>query len=144
MLFHHQRQRCCPVRFVHSFLILCDPLHAPVSLLRAPEDLFALVRQLGLAAVARDLLEKDGLELGPRALAVAGLFALCLLEVLLDGGGLGELLGVDGVRDAAPELERLVGQLLLHGREGLGGDAEGADVDDGGACFLGVRVLFGR
>jgi hypothetical protein len=36
----------------------------------------------------------------------------------------------NGVGDALPELERLVGKLLLHGRYNLGDGEEGVEVDD--------------
>src|SRR5690606_6939947 len=48
----------------------------------------------------------------------------------LDVGGLGELLGVDGVGDARPEVQRLVGRLLVVGGYDLGGNVEGSDIND--------------
>lgn len=131
----------CPhLSFCPSFF--CYPFHAPVSLLRPSEHFFSFLGQLGLATVSGDLLKEDGLELGARPLPFPGLLALCFFEVLLDGRGLGELLRVDGIRDAAPEFERFVRELLVHGRKGFRGDAEGGNVDDGGACFRRVGVLW--
>lgn len=114
-----------------------DALEVPLILLRALEHLPALVGEIGLATVAGDVLEEDGLEGGAVALALAGLFTLGLLEVELDGGGLGELLGVDGVGDAGPEGQGLVGGLLFVGREDLGRDVERVDVDND-------MLVFGR
>lgn len=74
--------------------------------------------------------KKDGLEGGAVLLALAGLLALGLLELELDVGGLGELLAVDGVGDTGPEMEGLVGGLLVVGGQDLGGDVQGAVVDD--------------
>lgn len=109
--------------------------------MRTLENLLALVRQLGLALVADGVGKVDGLVRLAGALARAGLDALGLLELLLDGGGLGELLGMDGLGDAAPEGEGLVGGLLVVGGEDLGGDLEGGRVDDGILLFGGNSFL---
>jgi hypothetical protein len=76
------------------------------------------------------VLEEDRLVGDTVLLALPGLFALCLLELELDVGGLGELLGVDGVGDTGPKVQRLVGRLFVVGGYDLGGDVEGTDIDD--------------
>lgn len=102
----------------------------PLTLLRPLQDLPSLVGELGLAAVAGDVGKKDGLEGGAFLLALAGQFALGLLELNLDIRGLGELLVVDSLGDVRPEIEGLVGGLLLIGRQDLGRDVEGSVIDD--------------
>jgi hypothetical protein len=87
------------------------------------------------------LLEEDGLPGLALGLALTCLFALCLLQLQLDVGGLAELFGVDGVGDAGPELEGLVGQLLLLRGQNLGGDIERLDVDNKVLLLGGYRFL---
>lgn len=106
----------------------------------ALEHLPALVREVGLALVADGVGKVKGLVDLAGAVALARLDALGLLELLLDGGGLGELLGVDGLCDVAPEGEGLVGRLLLLGWEDLGGDLQRRGVDDG-ILLLGRDLL---
>lgn len=106
----------------------------------ALEHLPALFRELGLALVANGVGKVKGLVDLASALALARPNALGLLELLLDSGGLGEVLGVNGLGDVAPEGEGLVGRLLLLGREDLGGDLERRRVDDG-ILLLGRDLL---
>lgn len=108
--------------------------------MRALEHLPALFRELRLALVANGVGKVKGLVDLAGALALARLDALGLLELLLDGGGLGELLGVDGLGDVAPKGEGLVGRLLLLWREDLGGDLQRRRVDDG-ILLLGRDLL---
>lgn len=107
----------------------------------ALEHLAALLGQLGLATVAGDLSEEDGAPGSAGALALAGLFALALLEDLLDGRRLGELLGMNGLGDLAPQLQRLVLELLRVWRKLLGRDGEGSDIDNRRLGLDGVCVL---
>lgn len=136
-----------PFRLVNSvagpagILDLKNTVDIPLALLGSRENLAALVRQLGLTLVAGDLLEEDGLEDLARPLALAGLLALLFLELNLDRRRLGELLGVDGLGDARPELEGLVLELLLGWGENLGGNIQGAEVDDCVAGLEGMRIL---
>lgn len=129
-MFSHHSPCTCLSLFIGS-IVLGDVLEGPLALLGPLEDLAALFGEVGLAAVAGDVLEEDGLEGGLVGLALAGLFTLGLLELDLDLGGLAELFGKDGVGHAAPELERFVGELRFLGREDLGGNVERLDIDNG-------------
>lgn len=120
---------------------LDNAFQIPLPLLCAVEHLLALGGEVGTAAVAGDVFEEDGLEGLTGALALAGLFALRLLELELDVGGLAVLLGVDGVGDARPEAQRLVGRLLVLGGYDLGSDVEGRGIDDDVLVFRGDVFL---
>jgi len=140
---HKYTQVTPPPSYLTSFLIQ-NTRHVPLPPLRPPQHLLPLLRQLRLPAVSRNLVEEDGLPRLAPGLARARLDALRLLELHLDGRGLGELPGVDGVRDAAPELERLVRELLFPRRQGFGRHEEGAYVDDGVLLRGRVGILMGR
>lgn len=90
------------------------------------------------------MLKEHRLECRAVLLTLAGLFTLGLLEIELDSGGLGVLLGVDGFGDTGPEAEGLVYGLLFVRGENFGGNVEGGDIDDdvlifGGNAALGKR-----
>lgn len=87
------------------------------------------------------MLKEDGLERLTSLLALSSLLSLCLLELELDVGSLGELLVADGVGHAGPEVERLVGCLLLGWRQDLGGDVERSNIDDDVLIFFGDVFL---
>lgn len=133
-MFSHHSPCTCLSLLVGS-IVLGDVLEGPLALLGSLEDLAALFGEVGLAAVAGDVLEEDGLEGGLVGLALAGLFTLGLLELDLDLGGLAELFGEDCVGHAAPEFERLVEELRFPGREDLGGNVERLDIDNGVLLF---------
>lgn len=117
-------------------VVALDAIEGPFALLAALNDLFALLGKVRATAVADSMLKVHWGPGGAVGLALAGLDTLGLLELLLDRGGLGELLGVNGGGNVAPEGERLVGELLFGGRDNFGGDAERSDVDNG-VLFLG-------
>lgn len=110
--------------------ILENAFQLPVALLRPFENLPSLFGEVRLSAVAGNVLEEDGLKGCAVLLALSSLFSLGLFELELDVGGLGELFRVDGVGDSGPEVQGLVGGLLLVGWEEFRRHVEGGDVDD--------------
>lgn len=124
-----------------NLTLIQNPIHTPIPDLRPLKHFPSLLRQRRLTGLIGRRDEEDGLPTFALALALAGLFSLSLFELLLERGGAGKLPGVDGLGDLAPEGKGLVGELLLGGREDLGGYAEGGDVDDGCLLIGGVGVL---
>lgn len=95
---------------------LNDAVHTPFIFLCSSQNFPPLLGQIWLAAVAGYLLKVDRREFDSCLLPFPGLFPLRFFEVLLDSGGFGKLLGVDGLGDPIPELEGFMVQLLVQGR----------------------------
>lgn len=110
---------------------LNNPFKVPLALLSAAQDLLTLGGQIRLATITSDMLKEQRLEGRAILLSLTSFLTLCLFELEFDIGGLGELLGLDGVGDPRPEVQRLVGGLLLIGWKNLGGNIERCHVDDG-------------
>lgn len=105
----------------------------------ALQHVAALWGQVGLAERGNGVGEEAGMPGLAGGQAAAGLVALALLNLLLQLRGAAELAPLDGFRDAEPEAERFVGQLLRVWRDDFGMDREGAKVDEQRR-----RVLFGE
>ena len=119
-----------------------NPLQVPIPLLRPPQNLPPLLRKLRPPLIHGASPEEDWPPHPPIALPLPRLLPLRLLEIHLYRRRLGVLLGEDRVRDAGPEREGLVGELLLAGREDLWRDRQGRDVDYRVLGFLGVGGLW--
>lgn len=118
-----------------------DSIHVPVPSLRPLQDLAALFREFGLAALVGDLAKEHGLPRLPLCLPVPRPFSLRFLKLLLDRCRAGKLLCVDGLGDLVPELKGFVWELLLQWREHLGRHVQRGNVDDGDLLRGGVGVL---
>lgn len=75
----------------------------PVSFLSSLQCLLALLGEIGLAAVADSVFEKNGFPFLAGAFTLSGFDSLSFLKLLLDVSGLGVLFVHDGRRDTAPE-----------------------------------------
>lgn len=93
-------QTCIPIQSWPFSYALYNTLEAPIALLGPLQSLLSLFRKIGLAAVADDVLEKEGLPCLLVLLSLPGLFSLGFFQGHLDFGCLGELLGEDSVGDA--------------------------------------------
>jgi hypothetical protein len=83
-------------------LFLQNSLKVPFALLGKTQNLFSLLSEVGLAAVANNVLKEDRLPRLLVLLSLSGLFSLSLFEGDLDLGCLGVLLGENGLGDATP------------------------------------------
>jgi hypothetical protein len=91
---------------------------------------FAICCQVWPADRCHGTSEEARAPLFVRSLALRSLLALLLFNLRLECCRERVLPADDGVRYAVPELERFVGQLFLHGRDGLGEREERVDIDD--------------
>jgi hypothetical protein len=95
-------------------------LDIPHPLLRELKHLPPLLRQLRSTALISDLREEDRFPLLAGLFSLPRLLPLLLFQLLLQLSCFRELLRVDRPRYPAPELQRLVLELLVLWREGLG------------------------
>ena len=113
-----------------SGAVLLVGLEVVVFLVQTLEHNLTVGRQVGPANRCHGACEEARAPFFLSRFALGGLFALPLFDLRLECCGERVLSADDGVRYAIPELERFVGQLLLHGGNGFGEREKRVDVDD--------------
>jgi hypothetical protein len=121
-------------------LILCTCLLALfeviVAILKTDEDLLTLVSELREASWSGGASEEARRPFGVSGLPISRFLTLTLLKLLFLCGGLSILPAENGFCNTVPEFARLVGQLLLRGRDDLLYREQRVDVDE--QNFVGV------
>lgn len=105
-------------------------LQVVVAILKADEDLLALVGELGVAGRSGGASEEARRPFDISGLPISRFLTLTLLKLLFLCSGLGVLPADNGFGDGVPEFTRLVGQLLLGRRDDLVDREQRVDVDE--------------